>query len=73
MYVNSPLFRNADGSTLTSDNDLRVTKIGKFMRETSLDEFPQFLNVLKGERGIIETTKKNADFSRVVTVNSISL
>lgn len=62
MYVNSPLFRNADGSTLTSDNDLRVTKIGKFMRETSLDEFPQFLNVLKGKRGIIETTKKNADF-----------
>ena len=31
------------------------------------------MNVQAGERGIIETTKKNADFSRVVTVNSISL
>lgn len=53
--------------------DTRVTRIGKILRKTSLDEFPQFFNTLVGERGIIETTKKNADFSRVVTVNSISL
>lgn len=79
MKVNSPDLKNADGSTYNGKNDPRVTKIGKFLRKTSLDEFPQFFNVLKGdmsfigERGIIETTKKNADFSRVVTVNSISL
>lgn len=53
--------------------DKRVTKVGNFLRKTSIDELPQLVNILKGERGIIETTKNNADFSRVVTVNSISL
>lgn len=50
-----------------------ITRVGKILRKTSLDEIPQLWNILKGERGIIETTKKNAGFSRVVTVNSISL
>ena len=50
-----------------------ITKVGKFSRKTSLDELPQIFNIFAGERGIIETTKKNADFSRVVTFNSISL
>lgn len=34
-------------------NDPRITKAGKFLRETSLDEFPQFINVLKGEMSLI--------------------
>lgn len=53
MYVNSPDIKNADGSTFNSDNDPRVTPIGKFMRKTSLDEFPQFLNVLIGDMSFI--------------------
>ena len=59
--------------------DARVTRVGNILRKTSLDEIPQLFNTLfgsmsfVGERGIIETTKNNADFSRVVTVNSISL
>jgi len=35
------------------NNDPRITKIGKFIRKTSLDEFPQFINVLKGDMSII--------------------
>lgn len=53
MYVNSPDIKNADGSTFNSDNDPRVTPIGRIMRKLSLDEFPQFLNVLKGDMSFI--------------------
>src|SRR5690554_908246 len=69
------MVNNADkiGSQVTTKNDSRITRIGKLLRKLRLDEIPQLLNIILGERGIIETTKKNADFSRVVTVNSISL
>jgi exopolysaccharide biosynthesis polyprenyl glycosylphosphotransferase len=41
------------GPALSSENDPRITRVGKFMRKTRLDEFPQFWNVLKGEMSII--------------------
>ena len=53
MKVNAPTLLNEDGSTYNSKDDPRVTKIGKFMRETSIDETPQILNVLKGDMSII--------------------
>lgn len=53
MYVNSPDLKNPDGSTFNSDNDPRVTPIGRVLRKTSLDEFPQFLNILLGDMGFI--------------------
>lgn len=53
MYVNSPDIKNPDGSTFNSDNDPRVTPIGRIMRKTSIDEFPQFLNVLIGDISFI--------------------
>ena len=66
-----------DGKMFKLDFDPRVignkilpdgtkkTGIGDFIRRTSLDEFPQFFNVLKGDSGIIGTTKKNLDFTGV--------
>lgn len=53
MYVNSPDLKNPDGSTFNSDNDPRVTPIGRIMRKTSLDEFPQFLNILLGHMSFV--------------------
>lgn len=53
MKVNAPDLRNADGGTYNAADDPRVTKIGKFLRETSLDETPQLLNIIKGNMSII--------------------
>ncbi|MEO0038476.1 MAG: hypothetical protein RIQ59_1687 [Bacteroidota bacterium] len=43
----------ANGAVFTSVNDSRITSFGKFLRKTRLDEFPQFLNIIKGDMGII--------------------
>ncbi len=53
MKVNAPDLRNADGGTFNAADDPRVTKVGKFLRETSLDETPQLLNIIKGDMSII--------------------
>lgn len=41
------------GGIVTSKTDRRITKVGKFLRRTSMDEFPQVVNILKGEMSII--------------------
>lgn len=53
MKMNAPDIRNQDGSTFNSENDSRLTKIGKFIRKTSIDETPQLLNIIKGDMSII--------------------
>lgn len=53
MKVNAPDIRLEDGSTYNGEDDPRVTKIGKFLRKTSIDELPQFLNVFVGQMSII--------------------
>lgn len=53
MCVNAPDVRLADGSTYNGEDDPRVTRIGKVLRITSIDEIPQILNVLKGDMSLI--------------------
>jgi exopolysaccharide biosynthesis polyprenyl glycosylphosphotransferase len=50
-----------DGAVFKMRDDPRVTKIGGIMRKLSLDEFPQFINVLKGEMSLVGTRPPTVD------------
>ena len=54
MYKFRSMVVNAEAGGVYSDNtDPRVTKVGNFLRKTSIDELPQFINIIKGDMSFI--------------------
>jgi len=64
MIENAPDLRNADGSTFNSSNDRRVTRLGRLLRSSSLDELPQLFNILSGAMSLVGPRPDQIDQSR---------
>jgi lipopolysaccharide/colanic/teichoic acid biosynthesis glycosyltransferase len=64
MIENAPDYRNADGSTFNSACDRRVTRLGRLLRSSSLDELPQLFNILSGAMSLVGPRPDQVDQER---------
>ena len=57
----------SQNAVFATNNDSRITAFGRFMRKTRMDEFPQFVNILKGEMAVIGPRPERPFFVKEIT------